>query len=316
MSSTTAENPRRIVLGPQRFLPTVNRALADLGVDGPVAVVSAGWQEREDEIDELAAHVDRKVLKLQLYRRAEELRLGDPELDRALHERQESIRQLQELYRVQLTHALEAARELMRRPQRHGALDAHRRAAIRAVRTLDRQHLRRVRTLHARWERKWSPATRSVVARGRDELAKELRHAAALAIAGGHVAVLLNRLRLFDVPALAAKLPIVAWSAGAMALAEQVVLFHDSPPQGPGDAEVLEMGLGVLPGIVPLPHAGKRMRLEDRVRVALFARRFAPAIAVRLDAGARLDWDGTAWRAQPGTQRLSARGTLREMTTP
>ena len=134
-----------------------------------------------------------------------------------------------------------------------------------------------------------------------------------MAIAGGHVAVLLNRMRLFDLaPLLAGKL-VVAWSAGAMAVSERIVLFHDSPPQGPGNPEVFDAGLGLCTGVLPLPHADRRLRLEDPVRVDLFARRFSPSICAILDPGARWDWDGTGWTAGPGTRRLLRHGRVREM---
>jgi len=109
---------------------------------------------------------------------------------------------------------------------------------------------------------------------------------------------------------LAAGRGVVAWSAGAMALSERVVLFHDSPPQGAGDPEVLDAGLALCRQLVALPHARERLRLEDPVRVALFARRFAPATCVVLDSGARLDWDGVGWTAGAHTQRLERRGVV------
>lgn len=78
-------------------------------------------------------------------------------------------------------------------------------------------------------------------------------------------------------------MPIIAWSAGAMALSDRIILFHDRPAQGRGDAELLHRGLGLLPGVAPLPHARSRLLLDDPARVALFARRFAPAACVALD---------------------------------
>jgi hypothetical protein len=134
-----------------------------------------------------------------------------------------------------------------------------------------------------------------------------------LCIAGGHVAVLLGRLRLFDLTALVDSRPVIAWSAGAMAVCDRVVLYHDSPPQGPGNPEVLDAGLALCRGIVALPHARKRLKLDDPVRVALFARRFSPATCVVLDEGARLEWNGREWTAGPGTFRLERRGALRPM---
>jgi hypothetical protein len=120
-----------------------------------------------------------------------------------------------------------------------------------------------------------------------------------VAFAGGHVAALLNRLRLFDVASVVGERPIVAWSAGAMALSERIVLFHDSPPWGAGNAEVLDHGLGLCPGVLPLPHARRRLRLQDPRRVDLLVRRFAPLRCVGLDEGSKLRGRGAVWAGEP-----------------
>jgi hypothetical protein len=58
-------------------------------------------------------------------------------------------------------------------------------------------------------------------------------------------------------------LPVFAWSAGAMAVTDRVVLFHDSPPAGPpATPRSSAHGLGLFPGVVALPHARRRLRLE------------------------------------------------------
>ena len=153
------------------------------------------------------------------------------------------------------------------------------------------------------------------VARHRDELRELIEPTGALLIAGGHVGVLLNRLRLFAVLELIGDRPVVAWSGGAMALTERIVLFHDSPPQGPGDAEIYAPGLGLVRGVLPLPHARHRLRLDDPARVALLAQRFAPDLCVPLDAGERLDGSrgDTHWTLLGGARTLDADGSVREV---
>jgi hypothetical protein len=188
-----------------------------------------------------------------------------------------------------------------------------RRSAIRALRTVDREHLRRLRRLYSEFEERWEPTRRPAVADQRDQIRRILEDCSAVAIAGGHVSVLLNRLRLFDIPALIESRPLVAWSAGAMAVSESVVLFHDSPPQGPGNPELLDAGLALCRGVVPLPHARERLKLDDPVRVALFSRRFRPAVSVVLDAVARLTWDGEDWSIGAGTQALTRSGRVRTL---
>src|SRR5439155_21326348 len=104
--------------------------------------------------------------------------------------------------------------------------------------------------------------------------------------------------------------PLFAWSAGAMAIAERVILFHDTPPHGPGNAEVLDAGLALAPGVVPLPHAHRRLRLDDPARISLMARRFAPASCVALDDGAALVRRERHWAPGPGARLLAEDGTL------
>jgi hypothetical protein len=306
--------PVLVLLGPQRFEPTVRDAVASLDVRGPIATVTAGWQERESEADELEAHLGREVVGLSLYARYDEVLARDPELAAGLRDRQRELRQLQRLYRIRLDYALEAAREMMRRDRGGDALLEQRRSAIRAIRLLDRQHLRRLRRVHEAFEERWHPARRPSVARQRDEIAGLLARCEAVAVAGGHVSVLLNRMRLFDLPPLIDERPVVAWSAGAMAVSESVVLFHDSPPQGAGNPEVLDAGLALCRRIVALPHASRRLRLDDPVRVALFARRFSPAVCVVLEGAARLSWADGEWSVEPGTQALTRTGRVRPMS--
>jgi hypothetical protein len=96
-----------------------------------------------------------------------------------------------------------------------------------------------------------------------------------------------------------------------------VVLFHDSPPQGQGSAEVLEAGLGLVRGLLPLPHASHRLKLREPSRVALFALRFRPLLCIPLDGdspdGALVLWDGRGWRGIGGTQKLTKEGALMEV---
>ena len=301
---------RVTLLGPQRLAPTLGDALASLAVppDAPVATVTAGWQEREPDDAELDQHLGGRSLNLALYRRVGEAFERDRELEAAFHARQETLRRLQTLYRVRLDAAHAACHALLAMPGDDAPLTAERTAALEALRDLDRRHLERVGEVHAEFGARWRPGERAPLARAREAVSRLLGGVAALAIAGGHVAVLLNRLRLLDVGARARELTVVAWSAGAMALSENVVLFHDDPPHGPGYPEAFEVGLGLAPGVVPLPHARHRLRLDDARRVSIAARRFAPSACLPMDENARLDWDGARWTPAAGTRRLLGDG--------
>ena len=155
-----------------------------------------------------------------------------------------------------------------------------------------------------------------MLARHVEELQAAIEPTQAIVIAGGHVAVLLNRLRLFGIAELAGRRPIVAWSAGAMALTDRVVLFHDDPPHGEAISEVLDAGLGLARDLVVLPEPRLRLHLDDRVRVGELAQRYAPAVCVAVDHGARL-WveDGRVVRAAEA-QRLDPGGRVEQAWSP
>ncbi len=305
-----------ILLGPQRLQPILNQAVADVdrkvGARGHLAVVTAGWEERELEIQELDEHVGGRARNLEIYHRVEDIFAKDPELLLAMRQRHDALRELQELYRVRLLHQVAAVTELAARPGRADLRQAAQAAALGAVRTLDAEHLDAAQHIHADFERRFVPSERPHVQRHQREIAHVLQECSILCIAGGHVGVLLHRLRLFDVLGLHGKRPIIAWSAGAMVCTERVVLFHDSPPQGQGSAEAYEFGFGCIPGVVALPHARRRLELDDPQRVARLAQRFAPSRAIALDERTRVDWDGKRLTVQPGTRGLHADGSVRE----
>lgn len=304
-----------ILLGPQRHVRIVRPAVDELaGRDrAPVALVSAGWEEREAEDQEFRDHIGRPVLNLEVWARVERIFERDRELLAAMRQRHDTLRRVQELYRLRLQGAMEAARELLRRPGDDAWLVAERHDAMVMLQGLDAQHAARVAQVHFEFDARWRPAERAAVQRERRELQRRLHDACCLCIAGGHVSVLLHRLRLFDVLGLHGDRPIVAWSAGAMALSERIVLFHDAPPQGSSHAEVMEAGCARVPDLVALPHAKKRLDLDDTRNVQLFARRFAPAMCVLLDDGSRIDWDGARWSARPDTRRLTEEGWVEEV---
>jgi len=300
----------RAMLGPQSPEPTLHDVLRLIGIRGPAAVVTAGWQEREGELDELVEHLGGDATDLRLYQRAERVFAADPAFSEAYRARQTLFRDLQRFYRLRLGHLADSYRALL---EEHGSprvLSMERKAAFRALRTLDSQHLRRIRRIHDRFEAAERVLERPAIAAHRREIADILAGSAVLLVAGGHVEILLNRLRLFGIGDLAASIPVIAWSAGAMALSERVVLFHDHPVHGPNNAEVADSGLGLFTGVVPLPHARQRLNLDDTGRVGVLARRCAPARCVTLDPGAVVAWrDGVIVHAETA-QRLGPRGSL------
>ncbi|HKA88805.1 MAG TPA: hypothetical protein VKE22_14145, partial [Haliangiales bacterium] len=101
-----------ILLGPQRLRPTLPQVMAEHGVSGPVATVTAGWQEREEDDQELHDALGGASRNLRLYARAEEVFREDPDLHQAYRRRQERLRAMQDYYRIRLDYALEAVAAL------------------------------------------------------------------------------------------------------------------------------------------------------------------------------------------------------------
>src|SRR5262249_56779928 len=91
-----------ILLGPQRLRPTLPQVMAEHGVSGPVATVTAGWQEREEDDQELHDALGGASRNLRLYARAEEVFREDPDLHQAYRRRQERLRARQDSYRSRL----------------------------------------------------------------------------------------------------------------------------------------------------------------------------------------------------------------------
>lgn len=289
---------RAILLGPQRR-PTLDAVVRGFP-DGPFATVTAGWQEREPDDRELRALLDGRGAGLELYRRWLDVQERDPEYAAAERGLQGVLGELADLYLLRLDYALQAVYALQRRTSGSALAEA-----VAAVRSLDAAHLAHENEVRAEFFDRLRPHDRPVIAAHRSEVAGLLGEAAALIVAGGHVGVLAQVLHLFNVAAVL-RSPVIAWSAGAMALADRIVLFGDRSAHGPGHSEVYGSGLSVVRDVVLLPHAKARLLLDDAPRMAVFARRFAPARCVLFEAGTRVELSGDGLPA--GTRVLGEDG--------
>lgn len=306
----------RIMLGPQTTRPKLGEALESLQVDGPLVSITAGWRDSEGEVDDLARAIGRPVEDLGIYQRAEAIFAQEPELLALHRRRQDKLLELQRLYRMRLNAAMAAARKLLRSEGDPGLLRHEQRAAIAQVRALDRHHVRRIGAIHREFDEDRARISVSAAAEQREAVQEKVREAGLVLISGGHVAVLLNRIRLFRLEGLLAEKQVIGWSAGAMVLGERIVLFHDNAPQGRRDAEVLDAGLGIVSGLVPLPHARERLDWSSRVRMALFSRRFAPAKCVTLDTGSLLRIEDNRVTAVSGCALMLRTGRKKPWTAP
>jgi hypothetical protein len=277
---------------------------ASLRLVGPIATITAGWQERESDDDALSEQLGSRDVNLSLYARWLDVQDRNPDFAKAERQLRGVLEEVQEIYLLRLDHALQAVYAI----QRHSGHDRLRADAVAealaAVRELDAAHLHRISDIRGEFYQGWQPHDRPVIAEHRATVARLLGEAGALVVAGGHVGVLAHTLHLFVPPP---RSPVIAWSAGAMALTDRVVLFHDRSLQGFGHSEVFGKGLGVLHGVVPLPHARARLLLNDRPRMAVFARRFAPARCVLLENGTRVDTDADG-TCPTGTRVLAGDG--------
>jgi hypothetical protein len=279
-------------------------------VSGRIAAVTAGWKEREQEDDELAEHLGGRTVNLELNRRAEEALAEDPDLAAARTAVLDEWRELRQLYNLRLTHQMAAVHELTPEDIPSAVLDEELEEAFEAVRVLDQHYLGKMEALRTAFYGNWNPPDRPAFTAHRQELERILSGCEALAVAGGHVGVLLDRLRLFDLMGLWRNRPVFAWSAGAMALAKHVVLFHDRPPQGQNHAEVLDYGLGLYGRLLPFPHARQRLRLKSPRRVARLARRFSDSVCVPMDEDDHLRIDGASLWSEVPLRRLTPEGEV------
>jgi hypothetical protein len=100
-----------------------------------------------------------------------------------------------------------------------------------------------------------------------------------------------------------------------MAMCERIVLFHHSAPQGKRDSELLDAGLGIVRRRVLLPHANTRLDFRNHRRMALFSRRFSPAVCCTLDNGSMIHLDNERVIATNGCSVLMRTGRKRALTS-
>jgi hypothetical protein len=275
------------LLGPQRR-PSLHHVVGDLDPHAPVATVTAGWQEREADDAELQEILGGRAVNLGLHQRWLDVHEHDREYAHAERDHDAALAELRSVYLSQLDHALLAAYAVGHAKETRPRLsEAAFDDAVDVIRLVDHQHLVRIRRAQQAFYSAWRPEERPVIARHREEVRGLLAQTQAVVIAGGHVGELIRVLHLFHVEPHLPHL-VIAWSAGAMALSERVVLFHDFVPHGVAQTEVFAEGLGVVRGLVPLPHMRRRLLVEDRVRMSVLSRRFWPARCVVLDDGVRV----------------------------
>lgn len=298
-----------ILLGPQRFTVTMPAAVRSLEVDGPIAMINAGWEEREDDDAELAGHLQGRGRNLRLYHRLIDVMTKDTAFAAGALAFRERQHELRGFYGLRLQAAVDTAHAVLLRSSPHGLKTAAFTGAIQVIRDVDRWYAAQLKELYRDMDRQVSVWESPVIGWHRGEIQAMLADCVAVVIAGGDVGVLLQAFRLFSLE-LPEELPVVAWSAGAMALTEQVVLFHDFTTQEVTAPELHDHGLGRVPGIIALPHARDRLRLDDPERLAVFARRFPDRQLVLLDRGTILRFPDRGLLAPAGARVITRDGAV------
>ena len=278
-----------VLLGPQpRDFSDLAAAVEDLQFDGPIALITAGWQENEGDYGAIREALDHELINLSLYDRSEEVAVDAKDFVSAWGKRQKHLRRLQQFYRLRLDAIDDAHNSIAVRHITTEFLEEQLEITVAQLRHLDEDHLTRCARRRACFAEEWPIENVDSLVSHRRQIAEELDKCGAMILAGGHVVALLNRLRLFDVFSSWKERPIIAWSAGAMVLTERIVLFHDSPPFGKNLAQLLDVGFGFCPGLVALPDLSNRVHLDEQAGIGRFARRMAPAHCIGLDQGSRI----------------------------
>jgi hypothetical protein len=281
---------RRVtLLGPLGAGVDLAREVEALGVDGPVALITAGWEEGERNDAEIDRRLGGGSRNLGLYGRRLDVLGGDEEYAAAERLLRTQLDELRRMYLERLRHALEGVEALRRRFAEVGRPpDTELDAPVAAVRALDEAHVASITEAYDRFYVAHPPHERALITEHRNEVASIVSGCAAIAIAGGHVGVLNDCLHLCNLAALIEAQPLIAWSSGCMAISERIFVVDDDDPASRPD-EIFDIGIGVARGLVALPAAAARLRERDPERLAVLARRVAPSVCVLLDAGDRLE---------------------------
>lgn len=268
--------------------------MRSLDTEGPVAVINAGWEEREDELTELDHALDSRARNLRLFHRLNDVLDKDATFAAAASRFRIRHDELTGLYRTRLDHVKDEVYAVAALVPTHPA-GAHHTAAYRGlldsvenVRRTDEWYLRELGRLYVTLGEEGKTESSGMIGWHRGEVEAALSGCAAMVLPGGNIRTLMSAVRLFAVT-IPDQLPVIAWSAGAMALTDRIVLFHDFGSSGARETELFDYGLGRVKSVVVFPHARRRLRMDDPNRLAILAQRFHDAECVVLDDGTLLD---------------------------
>ena len=190
---------KTVLLGPQRFRTTVGAAIRTVAPEGPVATVTAGWRDRESDTDELDATLEGRGRHLNLYGRLDDVLDSDQRFAAAALAHRDAVDELAGIYSIRLQRALDSVYAVQRRTVRTDLAASALADGVRVVQSIDQWYLDAVDQLHGELWAAAPPEESEPIQRHRAEVAEAIGQASAIAIAGGHVGLLLRCLKLFDV---------------------------------------------------------------------------------------------------------------------
>lgn len=260
---------------------------------------------------------EENVQNLSVYNEFQRLRREDPGLAAAYRDKQQCVHRVMALYRQANRMGLRILKEELatvqewypewsfaalldhgRKPQENDDLALRLVAEelslqLDRIRDQDEWVVSRLQRLEASF-RRFAKLSKNRLWRAQQKVfTRRIRSAATIVVYGGHLAVLLNRLHFYNLgpvlrQALADGATLVARSAGAMALGDRVVVYHDVYQDRHHTFELLGRGMGLLPGMLVLPQHAERIRRGSEDHLAFIARRFPLGACIGLDEGALL----------------------------
>ena len=304
------------ILGPQRGAPKLPEIIHEQYPDARLAVISAGWRHEEAQLRPLARDLQRPLELLPLYQWFDELGKTEPALSNEHARRQKKIKSYKDAYRLRLQYGMEFL-EAIRKKHHHSPelFTEDVRYAQESIQKIDMDAIERIGRIRDSFPNLTQPWLHPSAISFHEEIKETLDNCDVLLITGGHVAILRNRMFFFGCQHLLEEFldqgkTIIAWSAGAMSLCEQIVLYYDDPPDGAGIAEVLDTGLGIIPRAIFFPHAQQRLHTNDTKRIRDLAQRFSQHKCFALEKETHLMYNREGWSFINNVQTFVLDGSI------
>lgn len=251
------------------------------------------------------------VRNLRLYGAFRDIERAAPDLVASHARKQAALKAVKVVYREAIVAALAGVQKVWASRRDRGCPWFQQ--AIRHLQQVDTLFLAEADRLHEQFAETERPLSHPAVQEVRASILDTLAGCRALLIAGGHVGVLRNRMSFFGLDQALREKPIIAWSGGAMVLAERILLYHDHTAHGVGLAEYLDRGFGLVPGVVFLPHAEQRLDLARAESVGILAARLSPLRGIALENGGGVSPEGERFGRAGAVRQMHADGTLTEV---